>query len=424
VALTEQQTLLAVAPHCLLRQVGSRQSGSPSQLLSMPSLQISAVPVAHLHPVPPSVSVPQVKPGPHCAKGPHMHEPASQPVLRPAVQVVQVAPLVPQALVLVPATQVLPLQQPVQVAGSHTQVLAWHFWPTAQAAVAPQRQVPVLEQLSDSAALQAAQLLAWVPQLAVVGGLTQLVPLQQPASQLTESHTQLPPTQCWPVPQAGPAPQEQLPPSQPSAMVELQVEQPAPEVPHWARVGGATQVAPEQQPLAQLQPTHCWLVQVWPPQDAQVAPPVPHWVLLVPVWQTPEASQQPVGQLVASQTQRPPEQRWPVAQTAPPPQEQAPEEVQRSERLSQVPQEVEGAPQAAVDWLEEARQAAPGPQQPVGQLAGVQTQVPAEQTWPTAQAAPLPHLQAPVTQALVRPEQTEQAAPPVPQKLVPCVAPE
>ena len=44
-----------------------------------------------------------------------------------------------------------------------------------------------------------------------------------------------------------------------------------------------------QEQLAAVQPWHCWLVQVCPPQDAQVAPPLPHWVLEVsqggaPAW--------------------------------------------------------------------------------------------------------------------------------------------
>lgn len=59
-ALTEQHRAAVAAPHCLLRQAGSRQSMRPLQLLSMPSLQFSTVPVAHTHPGPPSVSVPQV----------------------------------------------------------------------------------------------------------------------------------------------------------------------------------------------------------------------------------------------------------------------------------------------------------------------------------------------------------------------------
>jgi hypothetical protein len=266
--------------------------------------------------------------------------------------------------------------------------------------------------------LHAAQLLAWMPQRLKVGGLTQAVPLQQPASQVVASHTQLPPTQCWPEPQAAPEPHEQLPPLQPSATVELQPEQPRPPVPHWVLVGGEMQVAPEQQPLAQLpavQPVHAWLVQVWPVHAAHVAPPVPHWVSAVPGWQMLLLSQQPLEQLVASHTHTPPEQRWPDWQAKPPPQEQVPCEVHRSERLSQAAQALAGAPHAAVDWLAGARQVLDELQQPPGQLPEVQTQMPLLlQTWPATQGLPAPHLHAPLTQALVRPEHTAHAAPPVP----------
>jgi hypothetical protein len=43
-------------------------------------------------------------------------------------------------------------------------------------------------------------------------------------------------------------------------------------------------------------------------------PPVPQSPRAVPAWQTPEASQQPVGQLVELHTQLPPTQVFPARQ--------------------------------------------------------------------------------------------------------------
>jgi len=195
-----------------------------------------------------------------------------------------------------------------------------------------------------------------------------------------------------------------------------QALQRAPPVPHWVVLVEVTQVAPLQQPDAQLaavQPVQTWLVQLCAPHDAQLVPPVPHWVVLVPGWHTPEASQQPVGQLVASQVQLPLTQRWPAWHWAPDPHAQAPL-VQRSARALQVLQVEAEAPQAAALWLAAARHWAPE-QQPPGQDAAVQAQEPEAQVCPAAQAAPLPHLQTPVEQALVLPEQGVQAWPPMPQ---------
>jgi hypothetical protein len=56
-----------------------------------------------------------------------MQVPASQPLFKPVVQALQVVWGLPQAAVVLPGTQLLPLQQPAQLAWSHTQVLLWHF---------------------------------------------------------------------------------------------------------------------------------------------------------------------------------------------------------------------------------------------------------------------------------------------------------
>jgi hypothetical protein len=55
----------------------------------------------------------------------------------------------------------------------------------------------------------------------------------------------------------------------------------------------------------------------------QADPLVPQ-VAKLEVVQVPVALQQPLGQLVASQTQAPPTQRWPATQAAPVPQVQVP----------------------------------------------------------------------------------------------------
>jgi hypothetical protein len=47
-------------------------------------------------------------------------------------------------------------------------------------------------------------------------------------------------------------------------------------------------------------------------------------VVVLEVWQLPVLSQQPLGQLVASQTHLPPTQRWPTAHSDPPPQVHVP----------------------------------------------------------------------------------------------------
>ena len=220
-------------------------------------------------------------------------------------------------------------------------------------------------------------------------------------------------------------PQRQLPPAlQVSARIGSQTLQAFPLVPHRARVGGVTQVPPLQHPLAQLpepQPAQAWAVQALVPHDAQAAPPVPHWVCAVPALHWPVASQQPVGQLVASQTQAPPEQRWPTAHAGPVPQAHAPL-VQRSDFVSQAAHASPAEPQLVVVWLPLAMQVLPE-QQPLGQEVALHTQLPPEQVCPVPQAAPVPHRQAPLVQVLVLPEHGTQAAPPVPQEAALCPAP-
>lgn|ERR1700687_325555 len=79
--------------------------------------------------------------------------------------------------------------------------------PIGQEEPVPQRQVPVTEQLSAPTP-QLTQARPLVPQDVPVGGLTQVVPWQQPDGQfeLSQNATQLVPSQRCPSPQAGLAP--------------------------------------------------------------------------------------------------------------------------------------------------------------------------------------------------------------------------
>lgn len=249
-----------------------------------------------------------------------------------------------------PALQVFPLQQPLaQLVASQTHVPEEQRWPVAQAAPPLHRHMPLAEQLS-AVMPHAVHAAAEVPHAPVVGGLVQAVPVQHPEGQLVASHTQLPLTQWLPAAQIAPPPQRQVPAAlHASARTGSQALHAAPPVPHRAAVAGFTQVAPLQQPAAQLaalQPLHACAVQVPAPQDAHAAPFFPHSVAAVPALHWPVASQQPVAQLVASHTQTPPEQRWPTAHTAPVPHAHAPA-VQRSDRVSHAVHIAPAAPQVA-----------------------------------------------------------------------------
>jgi hypothetical protein len=151
-----------------------------------------------------------------------------------------------------------------------------------QAAEVPHLHAPPL-QLSAVVALQAVQAAPVVPHVAVVGGDTHVVPLQQPAGQLVALHTHAPPTHRWPAAHMALAPQRHAPPLQVSARVVSHVVQAAPPEPHWVTEGVA-QVLPLQQPLAHdaaEHPSHAWLVHV-AAHVAHDAPRRPHCAAVVP----------------------------------------------------------------------------------------------------------------------------------------------
>jgi hypothetical protein len=113
---------------------------------------------------------------------------------------------------------------------------------------------------------------------------------QQPVGHDVASHRQAPPTQRWPALQAAVAPHRHPPAPHPSARVASHPTQVTPPVPQVASAG-ALQVAPEQQPPAQLvllQPLQRPPAQVWPAgQDSQAPPPAPQEVSSSPPRQSP-----------------------------------------------------------------------------------------------------------------------------------------
>ncbi len=125
-----------------------------------------------------------------------------------------------------------------------------------QAGWVPQWQSPELEQVSAFAELQAAQVLAPLPQNATLGAL-QTLPVQHPPGHVwalqAMAATHTPAVQTDVPPHAAPTPQPQLPlTEQLSATAVVQAEQAAPLAPHEVRFRALTQLEPEQQPLGQL----------------------------------------------------------------------------------------------------------------------------------------------------------------------------
>jgi hypothetical protein len=186
------------------------------------------------------------------------------------VQRLEVLPHLTQALPAMPqlprarARHWFPEQQPSgHEFASQTQAPPKQRWPAVQAAPAPQAQTPVGVQLSAVTGLQGKHTLPAVPHL-VNDGVAQLLPSQQPVEQEIASHPHTPFWQRRPGPQAGPAPQLQVPVDEhPSAESGSQPTHTAPPTPQVAS-DGALQVAPEQQPSAQvaLQPLQRPSVQI------------------------------------------------------------------------------------------------------------------------------------------------------------------
>lgn len=270
------------------------------------------------------------------------------------------------------------------------------------------------EQLSEMTGLQGRHTLPAVPHL-LKDGVAQLVPSQQPVEHEVAPHPHTPFWQRRPGPQAGPAPQLQVPVAEhPSADTGSQPTHTAPPTPQVAREGGL-HVAPEQHPSVQvaLQPLQRPSVQVCPlGQVSHAPPPPPHDAAVSPARQVVPA-QQPSAHEVPSHTQVLPMQRWPSAQAGPVPQRQAPLAEQLSLRASQMAQVDPASPQVA---SERVAHTTPW-QHPLGHEVASQMHRPATQRWPPAHAGPVPHWQTPVLLqrlALVT-SQAAHDAPAVPQ---------
>lgn len=186
--------------------------------------------------------------------------------------------------------------------------------------------------------VQVPQVVPFFPQLVIVSPALQIPDRRQPA------HVHTPETHVSPVAHAeheppffphcvAEVPALQTPLSMQPAqvtqaplshvLVPVQAAQAAPPDPQLALLFPFRQVMPSQQPLPQFPAlqefgggAQTLLWQVLPPaQVVQAIPPVPQAESLDPPRQV-VPSQQPVGQLVASQTQDPLTQRWPLPQAA------------------------------------------------------------------------------------------------------------
>lgn len=118
--------------------------------------------------------------------------------------------------------------------------------------------------------------------------------------------------------------------------------QAAPAVPHCITLAGVTQLAPAQQPPAQLVLSHeAQTPETHSPPSghaAQLAPPKPHAVVVVPGSHVAPL-QQPAHEL-GSHTHVPPSQRCPAPQGGPLPQAQSPSESQVSARVASQPMQI------------------------------------------------------------------------------------
>jgi hypothetical protein len=204
------------------------------------------------------------------------------------------------------------------------------------------------------------QAVSWLPGM-------QTLPWQQPPGQLDALHTQAPPTQARPAPQAALDPHLQVPPEQVSVLVRSQL-----------------------------------------PHDP---PPVPQVAVLFVLHTPPE--QHPFGHEFASQTHAPLTQRCPLAHAAPPPHEQPPAVQPSATVVLQVVHPLPPAPQEVTPAVSQVLPL----QQPDPHDVGSQVQEPLTQCCPAVHAAPEPHAQLPEDEheSARRGSHATQAAPPAPQ---------
>lgn len=239
-------------------------------------------------------------------------------------------PSCPQAVSWFPGLQLAPMQQPLgHEPAVHRHCPLWQTCPLMHCAVAPQRQVPLVEQVSAHAGLQLTQGPPPVPQVDSER-VSHRLPLQQPAGQDAAVQRHCPDWQTWPLTQAGSTPHRHTPlDEQLSASTVEQLTQVEPMAPQVASVRASQRV-----PL-----------------------------------------QQPAGQETSSQTQVPLLHRWPGAQAGPPPQRHSPPAQRSATRSSHASQARPRVPQLSRDGSRQVRPL----QQPLGQLAAQPLQAPASQ---------------------------------------------
>jgi hypothetical protein len=147
--------------------------------------------------------------------------------------------------------------------------------------------------------------------------------------------------------------------------------------PHWESDLLVTHPELVQQPFGQFegeQSPQMPFVHSWPgPHGVHELPPVPHPDTVLPAWQVPFWSQQPLGQLVELQTQLPPTQTLPAPQAAPGPHLQVPLEQLSVGPPAPAPPAPARGPHAAASLTEQVFPL----QHPTGQLDALHTHWPA-----------------------------------------------
>ena len=217
------------------------------------------VPEQHpLHELPSHTQAPpwQCCPVEHAGPAPQVHVPEPEQPSPVVPQSLQVDPFVPHAAPVGGSAQTLPVQQLIgHDAALQRQAPPLQICPGPHAAPEPQWQTPEPEQLSLVDGSQVVQALPLVPHVDS-DAVVHVVPEQQPAGQDVELHTHAPLEQTCPLPHMGDDPQLHAPDDeQLSAFVVSHAEQAAPLTPHVV-TDGASQVAPAQHPLGQLEEVH------------------------------------------------------------------------------------------------------------------------------------------------------------------------
>jgi hypothetical protein len=125
-------------------------------------------------------------PAAHAEDVPHRHTPAGEQLSATVVShAAQVEPGEPHAAMVGGSTQLPPEQQPEgQATASHTHSPPAQCCPSGHCGPEPHRHSPAAEQLLERIASHAVHTDPAAPHASTVGGITQLLPEQQPAAQL------------------------------------------------------------------------------------------------------------------------------------------------------------------------------------------------------------------------------------------------